>query len=127
MTQTNGESNAGPRMAKSTGSGGTEKPGKESTVEPLQPSTQPGKKSTGRTDAKFTPEAALEILTKSLLICEQAGLPVGIAPIYGQPVDTAGIFIPGVRIEGKRLVLAEKSTGNPPESTGNQAKSTGSE
>lgn len=88
-------------------------------MDDLQPSTRQDKKSTGRTEAKFTAEEALEILTKSLKICEQAGLPVGIAPIPGQREETTGIFITGVIVQNRRLTLAAKSTGNPPESTGN--------
>lgn len=113
-----GELNAGHKMDKSTGSGEIEKQGRGAMEEVSKHSVQKDKQPTGKTGNNLTIEEALEILTKSLRICEKAGLPVVITPLYDQGEESTGIILPKVKISGRKLVSTGKSTGNQPESTG---------
>lgn len=85
-------------------------------MEPSQNSTPSARKNTGRTEEKFLPDEALQILEKALKICQAAGVPVHITPIHDQGEISTGILLKQTRIgPGRRL----EYTGNPPKNTGN--------
>jgi hypothetical protein len=89
-------------------------------AEPSTNSAPRGKKSTGITGSELTPVDALGILAKALDICEKAGLPVYLTPIYEGGLEHTGIILRQVKLEGRQLKYTGKYTGNQAENTGEQ-------